>query len=134
MAEDTGYAKTAIMRLNGPASPEDGTPIQQQVLWALTAHPDYGLVAQKTPDSFVNGIFDYIEKLKGEEIDGLTNLKNILERFETELQKIEAEVYCLTHSRSWRVTKPLRIAAKLARGLRHHFGNLVARGENEKNS
>jgi SAM-dependent methyltransferase len=118
MAEDACFANAVIMRLNGPAIPEDGAPIRQQVSWALTAHPDYGLVAQKEPDGCVAGLFDYIEKLKAENIDSLTNLMNILESFETELQQAKTELYCLTHSRSWKITKPLRIAGYFARCLR----------------
>ncbi|MFI0471727.1 methyltransferase domain-containing protein [Halomonas sp. HMF6819] len=47
LGEEAGFAENHILKLNGPKEPENnGSPLDR-VAWSLSAHPDYGLVAQK---------------------------------------------------------------------------------------
>lgn len=127
LAEDTGYAKMVIMRLNGGITPGGDASMCEKVSWALTAHPDYGLVAQKAPDASVAEIFQYIDKLKNKKINRLTYLMDTLNRFEEQLQAKEAEIKSLKDSCSWRVTKPLRVVGRLARHLKQRIRQLIVR-------
>lgn len=47
LGEEAGFADNRIIKLNGPESPEAGSPPLARVAWSLSANPDYGLIAQK---------------------------------------------------------------------------------------
>lgn len=47
LGEEAGFADNHILKLNGPEKPGDDQPPMARVTWALSAHPDSSLVAQK---------------------------------------------------------------------------------------
>ncbi len=91
VAKDCGFLKSVIMRLNGPEAPGNNEPISRYVLWALSANPDYGLVAQKRPDPHME-IFYALDRSNSEQVDGLTILNNSIVRFENEMDAVKSEL------------------------------------------
>ncbi|MEZ4598903.1 MAG: class I SAM-dependent methyltransferase [Syntrophotaleaceae bacterium] len=115
MAEDVGFLSVAIMRLNGPDPPEDDASLAWQAHWALNAHPDYSLLAQKSSVPGVCPVNDCIDRLKHTKVDSLTSLNKILDRFEGKYRTLEErhlhlvmEYNAMMASLSWRITAPLR--------------------------
>jgi O-antigen chain-terminating methyltransferase len=86
LAEDSGFSKSVILRLNGPKQ-----PFSPDVLWALFANPDYGLVAQKQKKSNMSA-FEYFDSIQSEHVDFLVTLGNTLNHFESELNGVKNEL------------------------------------------
>ncbi|WP_252107297.1 MULTISPECIES: glycosyltransferase [unclassified Halomonas] len=158
VATDAGYAKADILRLNGPKPPEKDNAVHEYLNWAVSAYPDYALIAHKDADGASAPWFEYLDKLTEfqqgsldtlaekiqQQADQLEKARHQIETSEHELadatqkhqqtlqerdyfqQKAEQllqELNGLYHSRSWRVTKPLR-------GVMHfHRHSTVARGK-----
>jgi SAM-dependent methyltransferase len=96
VAKDCGFYRSVILRLNGPKMPKRTEPVSRFVMWALTANPDYGLVAQKSPSPQM-GIFEALDKSSSKPVDGLTILNNTIVRFENDLDAKKSELYQKTN-------------------------------------
>ncbi|MBZ0329362.1 glycosyltransferase [Halomonas sp. ANAO-440] len=136
VAEDSGFPSPDVLRLNGPEPPSPEASLAQRFDWALSAHPDYALIARKAADAESAPWFDYLQQLTREHQGGLeefsarlqaheaeyANLKQRLEKSESSLAQCEQSLTLLREreralaeelsnvyaSRSWRVTAPLR--------------------------
>ena len=92
ITKDSGFSKSIILRLNGPKEPEKREPISRYVIWALTANPDYGIVAQKRPDPARAGNFHAFNSADTVQVDGLTILNNSMILFENDLEIVRNEL------------------------------------------
>lgn len=125
VAKELAYHKIVIKRLNGQQKPDQNTPLEQQVSWALTAYPDYSLIAQTKPIKAHQALFDTLEQFQTQAFDQQRELDAILqaakeeahkwwleaERLRTEnerLQTIEHQFDAMLQSTSWRITRPIR--------------------------
>jgi len=91
IAKDSGFSKSVIIRLNGPEKPDKNEPISRLVYWALSANPDYGLIAQKKPVSHEDS-FIALDRANSEQVDGLTIMNNLIIRFENEIEVMKDEL------------------------------------------
>jgi SAM-dependent methyltransferase len=86
LAEDLGFSKSHILRLNGP-----NPPISPDISWTLFANPDYGLIAQKQKDSNMPE-FGYLDSIQSEHVDFLTILNDSVNHYKNELNGVKNEL------------------------------------------
>ena len=132
IAKDLDYHKIVIKRLNGQQKPDQNTPLEQQVSWALTAYPDYSLIAQTEPIKAHQTLFDTLEQYQTQVFNQQRELDTILQAAKDELQAakeeahkwwleaeklrvenerlhtIEIQFNAMLQSTSWRITRPIR--------------------------
>ncbi|CAO1661509.1 glycosyltransferase [Salinicola sp. NYA28a] len=145
IGEDAGFSKVSVIRLNGPQVPDPDETLSRHMAWALSAYPDYAIVAHKAAGGEGQAIFDYLESLEQEHQSGIAYLERKLEENERHKQALssdlasrESEVKTLTtrlarsekkanelertllsleSSLSWRITAPVRELMAWLRGL-----------------
>ncbi|WP_447955915.1 glycosyltransferase [Vreelandella sp. EE7] len=136
VATDAGFAKANILRLNGPTPPEDHAAVGEYLAWAVSAHPDYALIAHKGTDDASAPWFDYLDQLTVAQQGSLQTLADKIQQQTDELTKTQvllakateerqyyqqkseqllSEINGVYQSRSWRLTQPLRGAMHLHR-------------------
>lgn len=82
LGEEAGFADNRILKLNGPARPEDGQPPLAGLAWSLSAHPDYALVAQKQRLPEQQALLDQLLH---------TDLEQPLQQVNQELERVQHE-------------------------------------------
>lgn len=82
LGEEAGFADNRIIKLNGPEPPEAGSPPLARVAWSLSAHPDYGLVAQKQTTEQQSTLIRHI---------AASNLEQPLQQINVELEQLQQE-------------------------------------------
>lgn len=173
VATDSGYAKANILRLNGPAAPEDNAPLRHYLDWVVSAYPDYALIAHKQVDDASAPWFDYLDKLTEAQQGSLETLASKIEEQteqlahyvrqldESQAQKeellaqhektqaqyqqtiaklqqekqllevhnghLEHHLISVLHSRSWRITLPLRYVMGWQRQSSQASGKMLSR-------
>lgn len=92
VATDTGYAKANILRLNGPAAPDESAPLREYLDWVVSAYPDYALIAHKQTDDASAPWFDYLDKLTEAQQGSLETLASKIDEQTEQLAHISQQL------------------------------------------
>jgi SAM-dependent methyltransferase len=82
LGEEAGFAHNHIIKLNGPESPEAGSPPLARVAWSLSAHPDCGLIAQKQTTEQQDALLGHLTR---------NDLAQPLQQINIELEQLQQE-------------------------------------------
>ncbi|PJX13594.1 hypothetical protein CWI66_11460 [Halomonas sp. 141] len=82
LGEEAGFADNQILKLNGPAAPEEHSSPLARVAWSLSAHPDYGLVAQKQRTEQQAALIHHLTR---------NDLERPLQQINIELEQLQRE-------------------------------------------
>lgn len=89
LGEEAGFAENRILKLNGPEKPEaDSSPLSR-VAWSLSAHPDYGLIAQKQATEQQAALLGQLKR---------NDLEMPLQQINQELEQLQQEWEQLQHA------------------------------------
>jgi len=89
LGEEAGFADNRIIKLNGPESPEAGSPPLARVAWSLSAHPDYGLIAQKQTTEQQDALLSHLTH--DDLAQPLQQINIELEQLQSEWERMNAE-------------------------------------------
>lgn len=91
LGEEAGFVENRILKLNGPEEPEAGSSPLSRVAWSLSAHPDYGLVAQKQRTEQQAALINHLTR---------NDLEQPLQQINQELEQLQREWEQLTQENS----------------------------------
>lgn len=111
VARDAGFPRPLVLRLNGPPAPTNDAALSERLPWAMTAYPDYAILAQKRcADGTVAELAELTHIISGRS-GGVELLEHNLTELARRVENLEEELQRLRSERWWhRLTDRVRTA------------------------